>query len=270
MKRISGLIGRDISYSLSPAMHNKALDKLGIDAVYLLFDLEKDNLPDFLRIMIDVGALGFNVTIPYKEVIMELIDHIDSDAAGVRAVNTLILLNNKWYGYNTDIYGIERSFENANVNLKDKIVGIFGTGGASKAAVYSILKQEAKVWVMGRKPEKIAEFSRLYDVETIAWTEDLPYFDVLVNATPLGKGSIGMPPLPKEQDFIGKAFFDMVYSPVYTPFLIEAKKKGGVVISGIDMLLYQGVKAFELIFNNEPPVEDMRQGLLEATEQLLK
>lgn len=266
MKRISGLIGRDISYSLSPAMHNKALDKLGLDAVYLLFDLEKENLSDFLRVMVDVGALGFNVTIPYKEVIMELIDCIDPDAAGVRAVNTLTLVNDKWYGYNTDIYGIERSFEKANFGLNNKIVGVFGTGGASKAAIYSILKQGGKVWVMGRNPEKMAELSRLYDVETIAWTEDLPYFDALVNATPLGKNSIGMPPCPKEQNFIGKAFFDMVYSPVYTPFLIEAKKKGGVVISGIDMLLYQGIKAFELIFNNDPPIEDMRNELLKAIE----
>ncbi len=265
MKRISGLIGRGISYSLSPAMHNKALDKLGIDAVYLLFDLERENLSDFLRIMIDVGALGFNVTIPYKEAIMELIDNIDQDAAGARAVNTLTLINDSWYGYNTDIYGIEKSFEKANVDLTNKIVGIFGTGGASKAAIYSILKQGAKVWVMGRSPEKMAELSRLYDIEAVSWTEDLPYFDVLVNATPLGKGSIGMPPLPKEQDFVGKAFFDMVYTPVHTPFLIEAKKKGGVPISGIDMLLYQGVKAFELIFNNDPPIEEMRNELLKAT-----
>ncbi|WP_448589203.1 shikimate dehydrogenase [Thermodesulfobium sp.] len=261
MKRISGLIGKDISYSLSPAMHNKALEKLGIDAVYLLFDLERENLSDFLRVMIDVGALGFNVTIPYKEAVMELVDRIDPDSQGVGALNTIVLRDDKWFGYNTDIYGIKRSFENINYDLSGKVVGIFGTGGAAKAAIYLFLKEGARVWVMGRNSDKMKSLSRLYDIETIPWSEDLPYFDVLVNATPLGKNSTGMPPFPKNCNIEDKVFFDMVYVPVYTPFLMEAKKLGASVISGIDMLLYQGVKAFELIFKNKPPIKDMRDEL---------
>ncbi|AWB10964.1 shikimate dehydrogenase/3-dehydroquinate dehydratase / shikimate dehydrogenase [Thermodesulfobium acidiphilum] len=262
MKRISGLIGKDISYSLSPAMHNRALEKLGIDAVYLLFDLEKENLFDFLKVMIDVGALGFNVTIPYKETIMDLIDWVDNDAIGARALNTIVLVDNKWCGYNTDIYGIKESFENINYDLKNKVVGIFGSGGVAKAAIYFFLKEGASVWVMGRSPEKIKDLSKLYGVDTLIWSEDLPYFDVLVNATPLGKNSIGMPPFPKNFDISGKVFFDMVYVPEYTPFLTEARKFGAFVISGIDMLLYQGVKAFELIFKVSPPIEDMKDELL--------
>ncbi|AEE15269.1 Shikimate dehydrogenase [Thermodesulfobium narugense DSM 14796] len=262
MKRVSGLIGKDISYSLSPAMHNRALEKLGIDAVYLLFDLERENLNDFLKVMIDVEALGFNVTIPYKETVVDLIDCVDRDVIGARALNTIVLVNDRWCGYNTDIYGIKKSFENINYDLKNKVVGIFGAGGVAKAAIYLFLKEGASVWVMGRNLEKIRDLSKLYGVETIAWSEKLPYFDVLVNATPLGKNSVGMPPFPKNYDISGKVFFDMVYVPQYTPFLTEAKKFGAFVISGIDMLLYQGVKSFELIFKVSPPIEDMRDELL--------
>ena len=139
-----GLLGEKLSHSLSPEIHGAILDSIDKIGAYKLFETERDKLEEFIRAVKLFNIKGFNITIPYKQDIMKYLDFISDEAKRIGAVNSVLLKDNKLYGYNTDYFGFGATFEKNNITFENKIVVILGTGGACKAALTYILDNEVK------------------------------------------------------------------------------------------------------------------------------
>jgi len=264
-----GLVGYPIKHSVSPNMHNAALKHLGVNGIYLAFEVKPDDLE---RAVFGARALGFkglNVTIPYKEEVLKFVK-ADSFASKIGAVNTIDLEN--MVGYNTDAYGAIKALEGSGVDVEDKVVLIVGAGGAGRAIAFALVERGATVVVTNRTPSRgleLAERVRRYG-ECLFYPydriEDLKgKIDILVNATPLGmKGFEQKLPVPTSMLKEGVIVFDIVYNPIETPLIREAKKRGCKVVYGLDMLVYQGAKAFKIWTGLDAPVEIMREAALRA------
>jgi len=270
---IVGLIGHPLGHTLSPAMQNAAFEALGIAGAYLKFDIpETRRVADFIRGAVKLGVKGFNVTIPYKEVALSAVDHLDDDARRAGAINTIgVEPDGSVKGYNTDIFGFSEAIRKAGFNPRNKRVLIIGAGGASRAAIISLWKMGAKILIANRTPERAEQlvrsmrvFIRTLSLEALEKEEA---FSLIVNATPVGmRGFDSGQIIPERLIAEADAVMDMVYNPIETPLVALAKKHNVKTISGIDMLLYQGAKAFEIWTGKKPPVAIMKKRLLEEIE----
>jgi len=275
--KLCALIGNPVSHSLSPAMHNAAFESLGLDYTYIAFEIDEAHLLDTVVAFKQIGVVGFNVTSPFKSSIIRYLDGMSSEAEKIDAVNTVVNQNDRFVGYNTDVFGAIRTLENSKIRIKDECFLIIGGGGAAKALAYAILKEKGKVIISNRTYEnakKIADrFENYGEIDAVPMGKELyKLFDkikVVVNCTP-----VGMAPnennMPIEPTLIRKdmAIFDLVYSPPETMFMKEAKKRGAKTISGLDMLVYQGAAAFELWLGRKAPVETMRKAVEETLNQM--
>lgn len=262
-----GVVGFPIKHSVSPAMQNAALKKAGIDGMYLAFEVKPDSLREAVYGARALGFTGVNVTIPFKEEIAKFL-RLDGHAAKLKAVNTVDL--REMVGYNTDVYGVKASFSDFDVN--GKVALVVGAGGAGKAVSLALIELGATVVLTNRtefRGVEAAEMLRKYG-ECIF----CPYgridelkgkIDILVNATPVGmRGFIQKLPVPDEILQPGMVVFDTVYNPLETPLIQKAKENGCRVIYGIEMLVHQGAKAFEIWTGVKPDIEVMREAAIEA------
>ena len=262
-----GVIGYPIKHSVSPAMHTAAMKKLGIDGVYLAFEVKPDRLRDAVLGARALGFRGLNVTIPFKEEVLRYTEAKDY-AAKIGAANTIEL--ESLSAYNTDVYGAAKALEDFDVH--GKVALVVGAGGAGKAVALALLEMGATVILTNRtesRGRKAVEMLRRYGdcifhpYERLA--ELKGKLDIIVNATPLGmKGFAAKLPIPR--DLLGKnmVVFDTVYNPLETPLITAAKKAGCKVVYGIDMLVYQGAKAFEIWTGLEAPVDVMKEAAIKA------
>ncbi|MEZ5690080.1 MAG: shikimate dehydrogenase [Rickettsiales bacterium] len=264
----AGVIGFPVAHSLSPRLHNYWLKKYNIKGEYKAYPVESENLGKFIgKLRIDKDFAGVNLTIPHKQAVIEFLDEVDDISRKIGAVNTVISENGKLIGINTDAYG----FAN-NIGLEfpdNKKAVIIGAGGAAKAVLYVIGNLEFdEIIIVNRtrkKAEELAEESG-FKVKVEDWEERgevLKDVDLLVNTTSLGL--VGNPPLEIDLSSLPKEALvtDIVYTPLITPFLEKASKRGNQVIDGLGMLLYQAVPAFEAWFGIRPEVDDeLRQYLL--------
>ncbi|RLI79581.1 shikimate dehydrogenase [Archaeoglobales archaeon] len=262
-----GLVGYPVKHSVSPAMHNAAFKQLGIDAVYLAFEVKPNEVDKAIFGAKALGFKGLNITIPHKEKALEFVKP-DSLAARIGAINTIDLETMK--GYNTDAYGALKALESSRVNVEGKNILIVGAGGAARAIAFALI--EKSLVVISNRTEqrglKLVEELRRYG-ESIF----IPYneieklegkIDVIVNATPLGmKGFESKPPLPHSliRDVV---VFDTVYNPMETELIKLARKRKCKVVYGIDMLVYQGAKAFEIWTGKKAPVEVMKKAAINS------
>lgn len=258
--KLAGVIGWPIEHTLSPAMHNAAYQALGLDWVYLPLPV-RDQM-DVARVVATARALpfvGFNVTMPYKRVMLELCDEVAAQARLAGAVNTVHVRDGVLMGYNTDGRGLLESLrDEADFLPEGRRIVIVGSGGASAAVLASlVLERAAHVTVISRDPanaEDLVARMRVHARETelvsMASGPDNASFveaaDVVVNATPLG-----MQPgddLPVRSDWLqpGQIVSDMVYRPIMTPLLEAAAARGAKPIAGIGMLVAQGAIAIEI------------------------
>lgn len=256
-----GIMGNPVSHSLSPAMHNSALEELGLNYAYVPFPVT-----DIAAALTGFKALhvrGVSVTIPHKQTIIPYLDDIAPVAQKIGAVNTLIIENGSILGVNTDWRGANRALEECTA-LKGKRILILGAGGSARAIGFGLLEAGASIMLASRTAAKGQELAHTLGC---AWypLKAIPDIsaDCLVNAT-----SVGMTPnddtsivpphcLPRYQ-----VVMDIVYAPLETKLLREAKAAGCMTISGTAMLLYQGVAQFELWTGQQAPIEVMRQSLL--------
>ncbi len=262
-----GIIGYPISHSISPRIHNAVMEHLGIDGIYLAFEVKPSNLKDAIFGARALGFTGLNVTIPYKE---EVLRYVKPVGEAKLAVNTIDL--RKMEGYNTDVYGVEMAFKNAGIELKEKIALVVGAGGAGKAIALAIMKMGAKVVITNRTETRglkavreLREYGEciFYPMDKI---RDLKV-DLIANATPLGmKGFSSEIPVPEEILKPGMIVFDAVYNPVETLLVRKAKERGCKVVSGLDMLIHQAEKAFEIWTGIKPPVSLMKRVAIETLE----
>ena len=268
---VVGLIGHPLGHTLSPGMHNAAFKELGIPGLYLPFDVPDESLvEEFMSGAASLGARGFNITIPYKEVAFASVDDMDDEARRAGAVNTVLVQEDgSLRGFNTDIFGFSEALRTANCNPRNKRALVIGAGGASRAAVIALWKMGAKIEISNRSPERAEELVRsmrvfLKTLPLDALDGEKPY-SLIVNATPVGMRGFDSSPIVPDRLIAGaEAVMDMVYNPIETPLLSAAKSHGVKTIHGLDMLLHQGAKAFEIWTGVKAPIEVMRGQLMGA------
>jgi shikimate dehydrogenase len=254
-------MGNPVSHSLSPAMHNTAFKALDLNKAYLPFPVKNvEAAMDGFRAM---EVKGVSVTIPHKQAVIEHLDSIDPVAKKIGAVNTLVINNEKIHGFNTDWLGANRALAE-QIDLTDCSVLLLGAGGSARAIGFGLLEAGAKLTIASRTP---ATGRALADSLAVKW---LPIAeaqdhqaDALVNAT-----SVGMAPQEEQSPIAATALanyqvvMDIVYAPLETKLLKEAKLAGCRTVNGLAMLLYQGVAQFETWTGQNAPIELMQQSLM--------
>ncbi|MGQ9617927.1 MAG: shikimate dehydrogenase [Candidatus Aminicenantia bacterium] len=250
-----GIIGNPLSHSLSPLLFEGIFKKLNLDFIYIPFQLRKRELAPFLQSMKIKGFDGLNVTIPFKEEILPLLDDIDEHAEKIRAVNTIKFKNGKTIGFNTDYTGFLLSID--EFKERGKKVLVFGGGGAGRAVLYALsLLSCEEILLIERNPQRREilknDFRSVKDLEIAEWREDviirgIEEADFLVNATPLGMdGFSTFPSFRSLPSLNNKIFIDLIYKPELTPFLSIGKSLGAEIKNGLDMLFYQAMKSLEI------------------------
>ena len=266
---ILGLIGHPVEHSISSTMHEAGLAALGLPAVYLPFDILPERLDRFLLAAERLRIRGFNVTSPHKEAVVRSVDELDGDAERLGVVNTVVLRDGWTTGHNTDVYGFRISLRSLGLRVGERNALVVGAGGAAKAVVDVLLREGAHVQLTNRTAARAKVLADSFDhrIEVLP-AEDLTRkgpWDLLVNATPAGTKGVH-DGLPVPEDVIGKAGFiyDLVYNPRVTPLLRTAKLLNRPGASGLEMLLHQGAKAFELWTGQVAPFDAMQRAAKEA------
>lgn len=269
--RVFGIIGDPVSSSFSPYIHNPAFVDAGINAVFIPF-LVKD-LDGFMRRMVkpesrevELNFGGFSVTMPHKQSIMKHLDAIDPTAEKIGAVNTVqIDVDGKLTGYNTDAHGFIKPLKAAYGDLSGAKVGLFGAGGAARACVYALNQENADITVYGRDEEKLRQFGKEFGVNAanIATAEPRD-FDIIVDATPFGmKGPLEHESIFTSERLKGVRFvYDLVTKSVDTPLIKEAKKAGIPTLGGLEMLVAQGARQFEIWTGRQADPAKLRESVL--------
>ncbi|HYA88800.1 MAG TPA: shikimate dehydrogenase [Nitrospirota bacterium] len=271
--KLYGIFGYPVEHTFSPGMHNAAFQKLHLDACYVPFAVSPDNLGDAAKSLIPLGICGVNVTIPHKEMIRTHLDGLSEEARLIGAVNTIEIKEGKLIGHNTDGRGFLRSLrDNAGFNPKGKQIFIIGSGGAARAVGFSLalagtkkiiftdldaLKAVALVTDITEKTGRLVEYVKHESIADAAAKAHC-----IINATPLGLKRTDPLPIARENIQKKHLICDLVYNPAETRFLQAAKAKGAEVLSGIGMLLYQGVIAFEIWTGQKAPITIMKDALV--------
>ena len=259
--RVYGIVKNKAGQSVSPAMHNAAFAARDVNAVYLPFPVER--LEDFLAVIEPFGIRGFSVTIPYKQAILAHLDRCDRLARRLGAVNTVVVRGKRLYGYNTDYAGVIEALR-GRVRLAGCKALLVGAGGAARAAAFALADSGARVFVLARRVERGRELARAAGGETVERGElRRRSFDLIVNATPVGMAPDRGSPLAAGEINAG-AVFDMVYRPMETPLLRLAARRGARTISGVEMLVAQGVAQWNLWTGRPAPARLMRRAAIEA------
>ena len=235
-----GLLGKKLSHSLSPLLHNTFFEDIGIEAEYKLYEVNEDKIDNFKNYMLKNSIEGVNITVPYKKRSLDKLDYISDEAKEIGAINLLYIKDNKFYGDNTDYYGFKYTLTKNDIDVKDKKIAIIGKGGAS-VSVYKVLKD------MGTND--ITFYFRKDKLSQIEFPQNMAG-DIIINTTP-----VGMYP-NVEDNLVNKEILknfkiaiDLIYNPFETKFLKEAKEYGLKTINGMDMLIEQALKTDEILYN---------------------
>ena len=260
--QVFGLLGNPVSHSLSPPMHEAAYEEHGIDARYVTFEPDTEDIEDAIVGASALGIQGLNVTIPFKQDVLALVDP-DDLAARIGAVNTVDFSGRKPTGHNTDAAGVRRAFGHHGAALDGRAV-VVGAGGAGRAAAFALADRGMNVVIANRTVERAHDLADEVDGASGHGLDALealvPDADVLVNATSVGMES-DETPVPPETLHADLAVLDAVYTPIETRLLREAAATGATTIDGGWMLLYQGVAAFERWTGRDAPVDAMNEAL---------
>lgn len=267
------LLGHPVGHSLSPRMHNAALASQGIDMVYLAFDVPPERLSEAVSGLRALGLRGANVTIPYKEAIVKLLDEVEATAARIGSVNTVVNEQDRLLGYNTDKSGFVAALRSVRAEGAAGLrCFVAGAGGAARAVVAALMEEGAReILVCNRTFERAASLC----AEAASWgsasctpidhkdaTAAAAPCDLLVNAT-----SVGLSPAFKESavpvDILHshQIVMDLVYGPSPTALVREAKARGATAIDGKEMLVMQAAGSYELWTGRPAPVDVMRQSI---------
>ena len=258
------VIGNPIKHSLSPQLHNYWIKQNNIDAVYDKKQIEKHNIKEIISEVRNGKISGINVTVPFKQDVIPFIDELSSEAKESHSVNTIYKENNKILGHNTDISGFELAIRKKGYDIKDKKVFILGAGGVVSSIILALKKMEAaKIIISNRTKKKAEELKKTFsNLEIVNWGE-VPEFNMIINATSLG--------LNKDDDIklnyadLGpnKLFYDVIYNPQQTKFLLKAKQFGNQIENGKMMFIYQAHQAFTIWHKIMPKIDDETIGLLD-------
>jgi 3-dehydroquinate dehydratase/shikimate dehydrogenase len=249
---ICGLVGLPVMYSISPHIHNTAFVKEGINGVYLPLEV-RDARPFFKRMVhprtreLSWNLRGLSITAPHKQTVMECLDWIDADAKEIGAVNTVVIENDRLLGYNTDAAGFIDPLLKRFTTLRDAKVAIIGAGGAARAAIWALQRQQAAVTLFARNPTKAQPLAELFGISCKSLSDaSFHRYDLVINATPIGSGAhIDQSPATREQLTGARCVYDLIYNPRDTRLLREARHLGCETLGGLEMLVAQAGLQFE-------------------------
>lgn len=272
--KICGIIGDPVEHTLSPAMHNAAFNNLKLDFIYVAFRVKTNELENAIMGVRTLGIHGLNVTMPHKNVVVDYLDEIDPTAKFIAAVNTILNDNGKLIGFNTDGVGALKALRENGVALNGKKLLLLGAGGAANAIAFHAAQEVEELVILNRTAQKAKKLAELLGrklnkkIKTNSLSasrirEELRDSDILVNATSIGMHpKVDQSPVHPEWLKPSLCVMDIVYNPIVTRLAKDAKSKGAKVISGIEMLIYQGAASFEIWTNHPAPIKTMRKAVL--------
>lgn len=276
--KLMAVIGDPIGHSLSPFLHSQIIREAGLDAVYLPFLVKAGETGKFTEAARLLKLAGFNATMPHKNALVDLVDELDPEAESYGSVNTVkVLPDGRLRGYNTDVRGLFMAFERHGVKVKDSRIMIIGAGGVAGALIRGCAEAgAASVTMVNRTFEKAAALCGSVPVaKALEWTGEnmsraAAEADVIVNCTSLGMSGTGM-------DFEDLSFLDdsralicdLIYNPWETRFLKHAASLGLRTMNGMDMLIYQGLLAFEIFMDLSLDLHSERDRLLPLCRERL-
>jgi shikimate dehydrogenase len=266
------IIGDPIHYSLSPGMQNAAFAALGLNCTYIAFRVPPSELKESMESLRSINIAGFNVTVPHKVDVMKHLDELDVTAKKAAAVNTVNNIEGIFRGYNTDIHGFIEPLRQRKMDFRGINVLVLGAGGAARAVVAGLAEESgsiSKVVIANRDVERAKELAKIgsglgLKCETISLDRAQsasPDSDLIVNATIIGMNN---EPSLIDYDHIkkGSIVYDIVYRPVTTSLIENAKYAEANVVYGYEMLVEQGAKAFEIWTGIQAPRDLMKKNLL--------
>lgn len=273
---IFGIIGSPLGHSLSPQIHNAAVAHAGMNAVYIPFEVR--DAAAFIRRMVhprtrelDWNLRGLSVTAPHKSVVMNQLDWIDRSAKDIGALNTIVVQDNELHGYNTDAAGFIAPLRNAFGSLRSARCALIGAGGGARAVLRALRNEGAKVTLFARDLDKAKSVAKEFGVDL----GPLPgaqfnQFEIVVNATPLGTRGAHQNETPALAKYLAgvRLAYDLVYNPIETRFLREARAAGCETLSGLEMLIAQAVEQFKLWTGRDPNAGVMRAAAQHALESI--
>lgn len=257
-------MGFPIKNSKSQVMHTAGYKALGIEDqfVYLPSEVIPGNLETAINSVRDLGVRGVSVTMPYKQEVIKYIDVLDDDAEEIGAANTIVNNDGELIGYNTDWIGAVTALEK-RTRLAGKRIAVIGAGGAARAIVFGLKKRGAQIKIFNRSTEKAKDLAIEFDAEfgSLESMKEIGDYDIIINSSSVGMNEEKN---PIEKNLINEnhLVFDIVYSPMETQLIKDAKSMGAAVIYGYEMLLYQGVEQFKMFTGYEAPIREMEQALI--------
>ena len=272
--RVAAVIGDPVTHSLSPVVHNAAFRELGLDWVYVAFEVRKGLAPGAVASMRALGLAGLNVTMPHKAEVIGALDRVTPTAERLQSVNAVSWRGDQLVGDSTDGAGfLEALRHDEGIDPAGRRAVVFGAGGAGRAVVLALAGAgAADVTVLTRTPEPAAAAAALAPgtvrVGLLAEADGpLAEADIVVNATPIGMAGTadaGAMPLDPERLRKGQVVVDLVYHPLRTPLLEAARQRGCIAVTGLGMLIHQAAHAFRLWTGEDPPLEVMSAAALGA------
>jgi 3-dehydroquinate dehydratase/shikimate dehydrogenase len=267
---VYGVIGNPVMHSVSPNIHNAAFRSLGMDAVYVPFEV--DALAPFFAGVHCLDPAGFSVTIPHKEEALRLVDDADEISHKIGAVNTVAVRDSRLVGTNTDWLAAVNAVKQAlaaDETLAGRRVLLLGAGGAARAIAYGLAREKAVVLIANRTQERAERLAAETGAKTVRWEQrGAVDCDVVVNSTSIGMyPRVDATPMPAESLRQGRVVFDAVYNPRRTRLIEEAAAAGCRVVEGVEMFVEQAVAQFRFWTGRDAPVEVMRKATVAALSQ---
>ena len=269
------VIGHPIAHSFSPIMHNANFQDLGLDYVYVAFDVRPDHLEKAVNGFRALGIKGINVTIPHKETIIKYLDEIDPIAEKMAAVNTIKNENGVLKATNTDAGGAKKSLLDAGCEISGKNVLIVGSGGVTRAISFILAEDVGRMVLTDIDEDRAINLTAEVKQKTGANVEgkfstedilkqEIEKTDILINCTPIGMyPETDMSPVPKSLLHNGLFVFDVIYNPLETQLMKDAANIGCQTLGGLDMLVNQGVLAFEWWTGKTPNSQLMKNKIID-------
>jgi shikimate dehydrogenase len=269
MTKTFAVIGDPIAHSLSPNIHNAAFRELGLDCTYIAYRIPKGELAAGIESLKSIRIAGFNVTIPHKVEMLKYLDEMDDNCTLIGATNTVSNDNGKLKGYNTDMDGFLDPIKKRNIAIKNSNVLLLGAGGAARAIVVAFAKEKAsEITIANRTKENVVNLAHLaqrlgisVEVKSFQDIDASPQYKFIVNATSLGLKNETMP-IPKECINKDTVVYDIVYMPMNTDLIVQAKKNNSTIIYGYEMLLGQAARSFQIWHGIDAPYDAMKKALL--------
>ena len=257
------VIGNPIKHSLSPKLHNHWIKENKIKAIYDKRQLNENDIEKIISEVKENKIDGVNVTVPFKKSVIRFLDKLTPIANETQSVNTIYKEKNKVIGHNTDVSGFELSLKNINYDVKNKNIFILGAGGVAPSIILALEKMNiSKIILSNRTKEKAENLKNVFkNLEIVDWGKT-PNFDMIINATSLGLKTGEEIKLDYSSIGQNKLFYDVIYNPTKTQFLLKAEKFGNKIENGKMMFIYQAHQSFTLWHKIIPKIDDKTINLL--------